>query len=371
MIEPKDFMSELIKNELSPFIEVPCSYFKDLINYILNTKAIEIINPVNEALAMGIASGNYLGSSKIPIVAIQNSGLMNTLNALTSLNQIYEIPVFYLITWRGEGGRGSDAPEHDIVGENLLQILRAFNMPFEVIDYNNYPKQITKLTKLAQKTKQPVALVIKKHTFAPYPLKRTRKEQYKMDRLDAIKIIKRETKGKALFISSTGFPSRDSFAASDTSDFYTVGAMGHIFSLAIGVAPYINKKLVVLDGDASSLMHVGGLASFDPVKHKNIMYIVLDNEISESTGGQPTSSKNVNFTKLAEAFGFKRVYTVQDGASLKQVIKDTLKSSDSLFIHIKIRKTKRRGTRRVSNTYLCPEIKKRFMKEVRAAGNGK
>ena len=29
---------------------------------------------------------------------------MSTLNALTSLNQIYNIPVFYMVTWRGEGG---------------------------------------------------------------------------------------------------------------------------------------------------------------------------------------------------------------------------------------------------------------------------
>ena len=93
MIDSNDFTPHLIRNNLGPVVQVPCSYLKDFLNYLSDTKRVELINPANEALAMGIASGYYLSTGKVPIVAIQNSGLMNTFNALTSLNQMYNIPV--------------------------------------------------------------------------------------------------------------------------------------------------------------------------------------------------------------------------------------------------------------------------------------
>ncbi len=99
MINPKDFSDVLLQNNLGPVVQVPCSYFKNLLNYLIAKDKIEVINPVNEAIAMGIASGHYLGAGKIPIVMIQNSGLLNTLNALTSLNQIYQIPIFYIVLY--------------------------------------------------------------------------------------------------------------------------------------------------------------------------------------------------------------------------------------------------------------------------------
>ena len=250
MIGSASFTETLLKNNLGPIVEVPCSYLKDLLNYLWDSKEIEVINPANEAIAMGIASGHYLSTKRIPIVAIQNSGLMNTLNALTSLNQIYEIPVFYLITWRGEGGKGKDAPEHDILGENLEKILETFAIPYQIIDENKYQKQINELSNIAKKTNKPVALIIRKNTFINYQ-KKVGEDQKStlMTRFEAIKLIKQTVKEKALFLSSTGFPTRDSFSALDTPDFYMVGSMGHIFAVALGIAPNTSKKIITLDGD--------------------------------------------------------------------------------------------------------------------------
>ena len=103
LVHPKDFTKALLQKQLNPVVQVPCTYFKPFIDYLLDTNAIEVVTPVNEAIAMGIAAGRYLATGNIPIVAIQNSGLMNTLNALTSLQQIYEIPVFYIITLERRG----------------------------------------------------------------------------------------------------------------------------------------------------------------------------------------------------------------------------------------------------------------------------
>ena len=53
-----------------------------------------------------------------------------------------------------------------------------------------------------------------------------------MSRYEAIKLIK-DKLTDAIFLSTTGYPTRDSFAAKKTKDFYIVGSMGHAFSLAL------------------------------------------------------------------------------------------------------------------------------------------
>lgn len=363
MVDTKTFTKILKANSLGPIIEVPCSYLKHLFDYIWDTGVIEIINPVNEALAMGIASGYYVSTGKIPIIAIQNSGLLNTLNALTSLNQIYQIPLFYLITWRGEKGKGLDAPEHDLVGANIQNILKVFNIPYEIVNDKKFTTQISKLKKIAEKIKKPVALIIRKNTFTPYRRKTNINNlNYEMSRYEAISIIKTIIRDRALFISSTGFPTRDSYNICDSPDLYMVGSMGHAFSLALGISPQTHKKIIIFDGDGGALMHLGGLASFDPKKHKNIIYIILDNQKYESTGGQPTVSDRINFMLLAKAFNFKQRFDINKKSELKKTILYALKSKDSSFFHIHINDTQGVIGRRVSDSYSCVQIKERFMK---------
>lgn len=362
MIDPSQFTKKLIENNLGPIVEVPCSYLKNLLNYLCDSKEIEIINPVNEAIAMGIASGFYLGTKKIPVVAIQNSGLVNTLNALTSLNQIYKIPVFYLITWRGEGGEGKDAPEHDILGESLKRILITFRIPYKIIDERGCSKQIKDLSLFAQKTKKPVALIIRKDTFSTYEKKKEKAESIKlMTRIEAVSIVKGTIGDKALYLSSTGFPTRDSFSACDTPDFYMVGSMGHTFAVGLGLSPNTNKKIVILEGDGSMFMHLGGLASFRPKRHKNIIYIIFGNESYESTGGQKTTFSNIKIANLAKLFGFERTLFIQDKAKLRLVTQGVLKSKESLFIYIRIKNDTKSISARVSDKHTTEEIKNRFM----------
>lgn len=362
MIDPSQFTKKLSENNLGPVVEVPCSYLKSFLNYLWDSKEIEIINPVNEAIAMGIASGFYLGTKKIPVVAIQNSGLMNTLNALTSLNQIYKIPVFYLITWRGEGGKGTDAPEHDILGENLKRILVTFKIPYKVINEKDYSKQLKWLSLFAQKRNKPVALIIRKNTFLNCEKKRENTEGVKlMTRIEALSIIKNIIGSNALYLSSTGFPTRDSFSICNTPDFYMVGSMGHTFAVGLGLSPNTNKKIVILEGDGSMFMHLGGLASFKPKRHKNIIYIIFGNGCYESTGGQKTTFNDIRITNLAKLFGFKRIYFIQDKAKLRSAMQAVLRSKESYFIYIRIRNDASSVPVRVSDKYTPEQIKKRFM----------
>src|SRR3989338_2992098 len=362
MIKSKDFCKTLLKYNLGPIVQVPCSYFKDLFNYLLDSEEIELINPANEAIAIGIASVYYLSTEKIPIVAIQNSGFLNTLNALTSLNQIYNIPLLYLISWRGQN---IDAPEHLITGKNLLEILKIMGIPFKIIDPKKYTNQIRYLTKLALKYKKPVALIIKQNTFTPYSIQVNKINKLHPSRYEAICLIKDILKDNTLFISSTGYPSRDSFGVKDTPDFYMVGSMGHTLSVALGVSANTKKKVVVLDGDGSAIMHLSTLASYNPLKNKNLVYIILDNLIYESTGGQSTLSEKINYALLAKAFNFKNVCLVASKTSLVETLKKIKKTHQSFFVHIKISPGSNKNSPRVSDKYTCPEIKNLFIENIK------
>ena len=89
MVAPGKFVEALNENKLGPFIGVPCSILAPLISHVLdNPEEMEYLNPANEAHALGLATGFYLGTEKIPVVFLQNSGLGNIVNPLTSLNQI-------------------------------------------------------------------------------------------------------------------------------------------------------------------------------------------------------------------------------------------------------------------------------------------
>ncbi len=361
MIEPKDFSKTLIDSNLGPIIQVPCSYFKDLLNYLFDTKKIDVISPVNEAIGIGMASGYYLSTQRIPVLIIQNSGFLNTLNALTSLNQIYDIPLLYLISWRGEQ---TDAPEHEITGKNLLKTLKVMDIPYLIINPDIYQKQIKKLANLALKYKKPVAMIIKKNTFSPYFIKPKTKFTSNLSRYNAIKTIKNILKDNSVFISSTGYPSRDSFFAKNTPDFYMVGSMGHTLPVALGISRNIDKKVVVLDGDGSAMMHLGTLASYDQSRDNNLIYIVLDNQIYDSTGGQSTLSANINYLFLARAFNFKNIHSVSQKKDLIKILGKVKKTNQSFFIHILLNQTTK-DVPRVSDRYSCPQIKNLFIKNIK------
>ena len=65
---------------------------------------------------------------------MQNSGIGNIINPLTSFNLIYEIPVLMIIGWRGYGGKPNDAPEHWVMGEKTKDYFKMININFKTFE---------------------------------------------------------------------------------------------------------------------------------------------------------------------------------------------------------------------------------------------
>lgn len=365
MIKAGDFVAELKKNDLGPFIEVPCSILSPIIDYLFDN-GIPFETPANEAIAMGLAAGHYVATGRIPAVMMQNSGLCNALNALTSLHGIYDIPVLLVVTWRGEPGT-RDAPEHEITGAKLEGFLKTFDLPYRALTPEGYQKEIKEMVEKAKKTKKPTVLILRKGTIQGYEAAKER-PAYPLTRHDAIMAIKKVMGEKVIYVATTGFISRVSFNIRDSLDFYMVGSMGHALPFGLSVALETDKKVVVLDGDSSCLMHAGAMASVGARKPKNLIHVVLDNEAHGSTGDQPSLSPSVDFPRIAGGFGYRNVFAVRAGDELKSASKKALKEDGPTFIHVKInqRDLPREKIKRVSDTYTCPEIKERFIRKLKS-----
>lgn len=355
-----ELLKKLKEKSFNPFIEVPCSTLAPLIFAAEMDVETDVINPASEAIAIGIASGAYLAGKK-PVLLIQNSGFLNTLNSLTSLNLIYDIPVLYIISWRGYS---KDAPEHKIVGKNMEKYLKNFEVPYSILDDENTDKSLQEADEYIINSKRPYALMIRPDFFKLEKFFDASSD-YKMERGNAIKTVKKVLlKCGYAIISTNGFISRESYSAADSDDFYMMGSMGHALPIGMGIARYSDKKIAVLDGDGAILMHLGIMPNIASLKPKNLLHIVFDNEVYASTENQPTLSKEFDLSKMAEISGYKNICKAIDKKSLEASIKELAKKEGPGFLLIKVKPGNSKKCNRVSDERTCTEIKERFCKRL-------
>ena len=116
--------------------------------------------------------------------------------------------------------------------------------------------------------------------------------------------------------------------------------MGHVSSVGLGIALAKPKqKVVVFDGDAAVVMHMGALATNCRYKAGNMIHIVLNNGVNESVGGQPSAGFVVNLTRAAEACGYRTPgHAVETKEELQSIIRDNqIGDNMPLFVDVHVR----------------------------------
>ena len=182
-----------------------------------------------------------------------------------------------------------------------------------------------------------------------------------MIRKEAMEIAVKEI-GEDPIISANGYISRDLFNVLDKkSNFYMIGSMGLASSIGLGVAlKNPGKRIFVFDGDGNILMNLGSLVTIGSIKPKNLIHIIFDNNSHESTGGQPSNSKNVKIGKIGENANYK-VYNTNTKLGFKQVLRKIKNNSGPIMIIVKI-KAKKIVSQRI--THMPIKIRDRFMKSL-------
>lgn len=94
--------------------------------------------------------------------------------------------------------------------------------------------------------------------------------------------------------------------------FYLEHAMGLASSMGLGIAvAQPERRVVVLDGDGSVLMNLGGLTTLARYAPPNLTHVVFDNESLLSVGGFPTATATgSDLAGVARAAGIAEAVTV-------------------------------------------------------------
>ena len=373
MINPSNFYNALKTSGVDFFTGVPDSLLKSFCAYVTDNSSPEKhVIAANEGGAVGLAIGYYLSTGKLPLVYLQNSGLGNVINPLTSLadHDVYSIPLLFLIGWRGKPD-SIDEPQHIKQGKITLETLDVLDVPYIIIDENE-KQSINKLSGIIKRSldeSKPVAVVVKKNSFLDYQLKQEQSTSFMHKREDVIKMIADNLSVNDVVVSTTGMSSRELFeyrafkGDGHGKDFLTVGGMGHASQIALGVAKGNPKKNVVcIDGDGSTIMHLGSLSISGSSDVKNFKHIVVNNGSHDSVGGQPTVAFDINLTAIAEANGYKCFKRCDSMSSLDKVIIDFLRSEGPVFLEILAAKGSRSNLGRPTKTPI--ENKIAFMKNL-------
>ena len=182
-----------------------------------------------------------------------------------------------------------------------------------------------------------------------------------MIRKTAITIALEQIEYEDRIIAANGFISRDLFDISDTRPtFYMIGSMGLASSIGLGIAlKDPEKKVFVFDGDGNILMNLGSLTTIGSLKPKNLVHVVFDNSVHESTGSQPTNTNFVSVEKIAKACNYNHTFTVKTKNNFKKVLRKIKKLKGPIMIVVKIQQS---DTERSGRINISPvEIKERFM----------
>jgi phosphonopyruvate decarboxylase len=350
MIDPGNLFDKLVKRGTDFFTGVPDSLLKNFCAYITDhAQADNHIIAVNEGSAVALASGFHLGTGKIPLVYMQNSGIGNAVNPLLSLTDplVYRIPLILLIGWRGEPGV-KDEPQHLKQGKVTCALLEAMEIPYAILtrDEDDLNDQLDACYASLEKNGGPYAFIVKKDTFTPYTLTHT--DEYpaaELTREEAIEEIILSSPPEEAFFTTTGMASRELYELREKHgigherDFLTVGSMGHASSLALAAAMQRREiPITCLDGDGAVLMHLGVLGTIAACKPSNLRHIVLNNGAHDSVGGQPTIGFKVDLCAMALAAGYPEAHRVYTREELRDLF---TARKGPVFIEVRIRKGNR------------------------------
>ena len=159
-MQAKTFWDALKGRGLTFFAGVPDSTFQEAYHWMVQDPEIRYVPAVREDVALGVASAAYF-AGRIGGVLMQNSGIGNIVNPLTSYSLMYKVPVLLVIGWRGYGGPPNDAPEHWIMGTKTPEILKLLEIPYEILEPNNLDSALDRLLAMMNEQSVPAALLVR------------------------------------------------------------------------------------------------------------------------------------------------------------------------------------------------------------------
>jgi phosphonopyruvate decarboxylase len=313
---------------------VPCSSLDPLQESFRSASEFTYIAAPNEGQAIAVASGAVMAGQKA-VVLMQNSGLGNAINPLTSLVETFELPLVLITSWRGQPGT-QDEPQHFRMGRSTHAILSAIEIPHFTLEADDAEaqRQLRAAIDVAEEQRRCVAIVVPDGVFerldgTPEAVVTPASGEYRdltehqglPTRTEILAWLHQHIGPDAVLLATTGKTGRELYAISDdSSHLYVVGSMGLASSVGLGLSLSTSRQTVVIDGDGAALMHLGALPMIARYGGHNLLHLVLDNGCYDSTGGQPSIASHAPFAEIAARCGYAVAARVDSIAGLAKAI---------------------------------------------------
>jgi phosphonopyruvate decarboxylase len=258
------------------------------------------------------------------------------------------------------------------MGEITPRLLELMQVPWEL-----FPSEpaaladaLARATTALEARRLPYAFVVQKGAVEAAPTGRHRTRERALDgrvhgsfgaRLapdEALRAIVAGVSGTDVVIATTGFTGRALYAQGDRpNQLYVVGSMGCASSLALGLAlVHPARRVIVLDGDGAALMHLGACATIGHEAPPNLVHVLLDNGVHDSTGAQATVAPAVDLAGVAVACGYSDARRVGNADELTRAVREARNGPS--FVHAR---TEPRADRKLPRPSETPaEIAERF-----------
>ncbi len=338
MLRAQVFVEAARRHSFVLWSGVPCSYLQPFINYVITDSSTRYVPACNEGDAVSIAAGVEIGGGRA-VAMFQNSGLGNAVNPLTSLANTHRIPLLLITTLRGDPGGPPDEPQHGLMGSITTRLLDLMEIRWEYFPIRDEDVEpcFGRALSWMETERIPYCLVMRKDSVAPVPapplleVKPTGGnrscspvvDRINASRADMLAAVQAAVGDRDVVIATTGYTGRELYASADrTHQLSLVGAMGCASSVALGLAlQRPDLRVIVLDGDGAALMRLGALAAIGYQRPSNLVHIVLDNSMHESTGGQSTVSRSVDLVGIALNCGYADAHVLADPGEFLRLLK--------------------------------------------------
>jgi len=350
MIPARSFLDPARERGYDFYTGVPCSFLTPIINAVIGDPSVRYVGAASEGEAVAIAAGAWLAGRR-PVAMCQNSGLGNMVNPLTSLNHPFHIPLLLVTTWRAEPGL-LDEPQHSVMGRITPDLLDLMDVPHRLFpkDEEDVSEALDWSDARERETSLPHALIMQKGAVRddgldqrPTP-RRPAGERWEFasgarrcSRRAMLERFLAEADDSWAVVATTGKTGRELFTLEDRKQhLYQVGSMGGASAMGLGLALNTARRVVVLDGDGAALMKMGNLATIGAERPANLLHIVLDNGVHDSTGGQATVADHVDFPAVALACGYASAGSVDDPDGMARALARSAGRDGPHLIHAAI-----------------------------------
>ena len=174
MLSAKSVLEELKACHVSFYIGLADTALAALTTLVDSDPAVRFVPVTREGEAFALASGLWMGGQNA-VISVQNTGLLESGDALRGTAQRMRVPVLCLITYRGYSNvrvRKTSAPSEprdpdefsksDLDSAALVTepTLKAWGVPFEFLDSDADLPKIRQSFSRAQRESRPVALLV-------------------------------------------------------------------------------------------------------------------------------------------------------------------------------------------------------------------